>query len=324
MKITRKQFLQVTAGAATCAAVTSSGLLAASCAQGAKVGPKRGVSIYSYSDLIGVSMTLEDCFKDMYDMDATGLEILGNGHIDGYPDPTDEWCENFKAMCTKYNITPVEYGHWVDSRLHRGRELNAQESHDMLLRDIKLANKLGFTVLRTKLGTIDNKLTPVKNWQEFIEMTLPDAEQYNTKMCPEIHSPTLLKSQMIDDYVAFIERTKTKWFGINVDLGVFQNKPRPDSQQRPGSEERELQFSLPEDIVPLLPYVYCIHAKFFNMSDDMVETTIPYDEVIAVLNKNKWDGYLLSEYEGPRDERAITSDQLRKQHIMMKRLLGEV
>jgi sugar phosphate isomerase/epimerase len=60
------------------------------------------------------------------------------------------------------------------------------------------------------------------------------------------------------------------------------------------------------------------------MSDDMVETTIPYDEVIAVLKKNKWDGYLLSEYEGPRDERAKTSDQLRKQHIMMKRLLGEV
>lgn len=34
------------------------------------------------------------------------------------------------------------------------------------------------------------------------------------------------------------------------------------------------------------------------MSDDFRETTIPYPEIIKLLQGNGWDGYLLSEYEG--------------------------
>ena len=47
---------------------------------------KRGVAIYSYSGEYGRTMNLEDCFKDMYDMGATGIEILANSHIDSYPE----------------------------------------------------------------------------------------------------------------------------------------------------------------------------------------------------------------------------------------------
>ena len=54
----------------------------------------------------------------------------------------------------------------------------------MLVQDIKLANRLGFTIGRTKMGVIDEILTPVTNWREIIEMTLPVAEEYNFKMCP--------------------------------------------------------------------------------------------------------------------------------------------
>ncbi len=328
MKITRKEFLNVAAGAAAMAAIPSTAALSAACAQPGSGKPKRGVSVYSYSGEIFVTMTLEDCMKDMYDMGAEGLEILANGHIENYPNPTDEWCENFFALCDKYNITPVEYGHWVDSRLYDGRELDAKESYDLLVRDIKLANKLGFTVMRTKLGVINGSLEPVTNWREFIEMALPEAEAYNVKMCPEIHRPTLLKSQMIDDYVEFIERTGTKNFGINIDFGVFQHAAAPTEMgggMLSYEGEYDNPYSVPEDMIPLLPYTYCCHAKFTNMSDDLVETTIPYDEIINILIEHKWDGYLLSEYEGPyREEPGYSSDQLRKQHIMMKRLLGEV
>lgn len=287
-------------------------------------GPKRGVSIYSYSGEFGVTMTLEDCLADMYDMEAEGLEILANGHIKDYPDPSDDWVENWFAMMKKYDIVPVEYGHWVDSRLHKGRELDSKESYDMLIQDIKLANRLGFTVMRTKLGVIDEDLTPVKNWREFIEMALPDAEKYNVRMCPEIHMPTHLKSKMIDNYVEFIEKTGTKNFGLNIDFGVFVNNPTPEMKEmmkRIGGYVGDK----PEDIIPLLPYVYACHAKFVNMSDDLIETTTPYDEIIDILIRHNWDGYLLSEYEGPNKEvPGYSSDQLRRHHVMMKKLLGEV
>ena len=76
--------------------------------------PKRGVSLYSYSGEYGVTMTMEDMFADMSDMGAEGLEILANGHIEGYPEPTDEWVENWFRLLDKYKIKPVEYGHWVE------------------------------------------------------------------------------------------------------------------------------------------------------------------------------------------------------------------
>jgi sugar phosphate isomerase/epimerase len=319
MAITRKQFLQMAAGAATLAAVSLSGAKAAAAGQ-----PKRGVSLYSYTGDFGITMTLEDCLADMYDMNAEGLEILANTHIDGYPNPSEAWIKNWHALMAKYKIKPVEYGHWVDSRLHQGRELDAKESYAMLVRDIKLANRLGFTVMRTKLGVIDDTLTPVKNWREFIKMALPDAEKYNVRMCPEIHAPTRLKSKMIDDYVEFIVKEKTTpWFGLNIDFGVFQNKPRQDRRAQEMGSRRPFQpLDKADDMIPLLPYVHACHAKFWDMTDELAEATIPYDEVIAMLTKNGWSGYMLSEYEGPRDL-GVASDQLRKQHVMMKRLLGE-
>jgi len=191
----------------------------------------------------------------------------------------------------------------------------------MLLRDIKLANKLGFPLLRTKLGVIDDDLTPVKNWREFIAMALPDAEKYNVRMCPEIHTPTVLKSKMVDDYVEFIEKQKTKQFGINIDFSVFQTNPLPMWE---GQDMSTLKFSPVEDIVPLLPYTYVCHAKFQNMSDDFIETTTPYDKIIGLLIEHGWNGYLLSEYEGVnKDVPGYSSAQLRRQHILMKRILGQ-
>lgn len=282
--------------------------------------PKRGVSLYSYSGDYGITMTMEDMFIEMHEMGAEGLEILANGHIDGYPEPSEAWLENWFRLLEKYQIRPVEYGHWVDSRMYKGRELTTQESYNMLLRDIKLANKLGFTVMRTKLGVIDDTLSPVKNWREFIEMALPDAERYNVRMCPEIHNPTVLKSKMVNDYVEFIEKTGTKHFGLNIDFGIFQTNPFKMFEM----DGPPMEFSPVEDLADYLPYTYACHAKFYNMTEDFVETSTPYDKIIQLMVKHKWDGYLLSEYEGHhKDIPGYVSDQLRKHHVMLKRLLGE-
>lgn len=287
--------------------------------------PKRGVSAYSYHGEYGITKNLENILEEMDDIGAYGLEILGNSHIDGYPNITDEWFENWNRMIKKYNIVPVEYGHWVDSRLFEGRELTVEESVAALERDFKIANKLGFKILRTKLGVIDDELTPVKNWREFIKEALPLAEKYDVRMCPEIHSPTILKSKMIDDFVDFIKETGTKYFGLNIDFSIFQTGDNslvgfgPNDFVGPPCEHSKV-----EDIIPLLPYVYCCHAKFLRMDDNFNEVVIPYKEIIKVLKEHEWDGYLLSEYEGPNsDVPGYTSEQIRKHHVMLKRLLEE-
>lgn len=71
-------------------------------------GPKRGVALYSYSAEFGLTKSLEECFEDVHDMGAHGIEILANTHIENYPYPTDEWVEKWFRLCDKYEIIPVE------------------------------------------------------------------------------------------------------------------------------------------------------------------------------------------------------------------------
>ena len=283
-------------------------------------GPKRGVALYSYSAEYGMTKDFKDCFEDMYDMGAHGLEILANTHIENYPYPTDEWVEEWFRLLDKYEIVPVEYGNWIDSHMLGYRDLTTEESYELLARDMRLAHRLGFTVMRTKMPVISSKLDPVENWREIIKMALPLAEELNIKMCPEIHAPTNLDSEMVRNFVEFIEETGTKHFGLNIDFGVFQNNFDKEPPER-----RHFMGSKPEEIIPLLPYVYCCHAKFNDMSDDFEETTIPYKEVVDIMKEHGWDGYLLSEYEG-RDKYDLgyeVGQTLRKHHIMLKRYLGD-
>jgi hypothetical protein len=78
-------------------------------------------------------------------------------------------------------------------------------------------------------------------------------------------------------------------------------------------------------MIPLLPYTYACHAKFTHMTDELVEATHPYEAILRVMREQKWQGYMLSEYEGDnKDVIGHSSDQLRRQHVMMKRYLGEV
>jgi len=145
-------------------------------------GTKRGVALYSYSAEFGQTKTLEDLFEELCDMGDHGIEILANTHIENYPYPTDEWGDKWFRLCDKYQVVPVEYGNWIDSHVLRHRDLTSEEAYEMLARDIRLAHRLGFKVMRTKMPVINEKLEPVLNWREIIKMALPLAEQLDIKV----------------------------------------------------------------------------------------------------------------------------------------------
>lgn len=286
-------------------------------------GPKRGVSLFSYSDLLDVCMTLEDCLADIYDMGATGVEILAS-HVEGYPNPSVAWVNKWFQLLDRYGLEPAEFGHWYDIRLYGDRYLTPEEALEYVVRDLKIASELGFKVLRTKLTVINVNCDPVSGWQDYVKRALEYAEKYDVRMCTEVHRPTVLTTAHIYEYLSFIEETGTKHFGFNVDFGTFQNVfPKPGE---PGATYRyslPTTYSKPEDIKLVLPYTYCCHAKFNYVNDDFEETTIPYREVLKILVDSGYQGYLISEYEGPRkDEMDFVCDQLRRHHILMKRIMG--
>jgi sugar phosphate isomerase/epimerase len=81
----------------------------------------------------------------------------------------------------------------------------------------------------------------------------------------------------------------------------------------------------PRNMLDYMPYIHHIQAKFYEMTDDGVEYSIPYDKIIPVLIEGGYTGYLSSEYEGNRhiqDAFDVDSvEQVRRQHAMFQRLL---
>ena len=142
-------------------------------------------------------------------------------------------------LCDKYEIVPVEYGNWIDSHVLGDRDLTTEESLEMLKRDIRLAHRLGFKVMRTKMPVINDLLEPVENWREIIKGALPLAEELDIQMCPEIHTPSNLKGKLVTDFVEFIRETGTKHFGLNIDFQSSEQSLRKEN----GSIQTLLQIS---------------------------------------------------------------------------------
>src|ERR1039458_5675419 len=221
--MTRKSFLQTMAGAAAVAAMPSS----AAPAPEPKI--KLGVTLYSYTGDYQVTMSLEDCIAEVADLGGEGIEILSETHIPGYPNPETKWIDQWHNWMAKYKTKPTCYDCWIDSRLRKDRTLTVQESLDFLLMDMKLANRLGFKIMRPKLGVVTPDLMPDQVWRETIERALPQAEKLDVRIAPEIHAPTPLKSHIVDTYMDLITKTKTKYFGFLIDFSVDRKSTRLNS-----------------------------------------------------------------------------------------------
>ncbi|WP_367281260.1 C-glycoside deglycosidase beta subunit domain-containing protein [Demequina lignilytica] len=287
---------------------------------------KYGVSTYSYTGDMNTVMTLEDAMAHVADLGATGFEILGEGNVAGYPDPTTEWIDRWFAGLERYGLKPTNFGSWIDSRMWLDRDLTVDEGAAALERDIRLAARLGFSFVRPKIGVVSLDLVPHPIWDEAVERNLELAQEKGIVICPEIHSPTPIKHKVVDDYLAFIERTGTRNFGLLIDTGIFMT--RTAFQGMDGKEpENEDDVPVPlrplhvpaSDLAEVLEHVVFIQAKFYEVDDDLVDVHIPWEPVLQVLRDGGYEGYLSSEYEGPRiPYRGI--EQVRRQHAMFHKL----
>jgi len=283
-----------------------------------------GVSLYSYTGEYGVTMTLDDCVEDVADLGATGLEILGEAHVAGYPSPSAQWIDAWFARLERFALTPTCYGSWVDTRRFPGRPMSVDEAVDQLETDIRLAATLGFSFVRPKLGVVTSDLEPDPVWEPATERVLDLAAEKGIVICPEIHWPSVIRSKVVDDYLAFIDRTGTGHFGLLMDTGVFQTRMH---HRRGGVASRLGEGSARPPEVPVVPvsdledvldHVVHVQAKFYEIDDSLADHYIPWDEFLALIVRRGWSGYLSSEYEGDSGIGRAT-DQLRRQHALIRR-----
>ena len=177
-------------------------------------------------------------------------------------------------------------------------------------------------MLRSMTGFGKGEASFVEGQHLVVEVSSVNRKQLEVRTAfpPELVSQEIPARKMVQEYVQFIDETGTKNFALNIDFSVFRTK-------FDNGEWRDPAFSpnVPEDIIPLLPYVACCHAKYFHVDENFQETHVPYEEILNILKEHNWDGYLLSEYEGADkyEPGYEVGQMLRRHHILMKNILGD-
>jgi sugar phosphate isomerase/epimerase len=359
----RRDFLAATSAVAMAASLPRN--LLAEEAKTSKI--KRGVTLYSYQEeYYQHYMTLEDCLAELASIGATGVQLIAEEMVPNYPNPPQAWVDNWHALLAKYHLEPTNLDTFVDVYVGGHRNMSLQESVDVLVGQVKLANRLGFKVVRPTTGPVEHAAV------DMVERALPSAEKLDVRIAPEIHAPIPLDGQYINSYLELIHRTGTKHMGFTLDFGVFVKRlPRVmlDYWKRHGADQQAVDYvrkafedGVPQDKViaaiqkmnpsegnmglagtawgygpfknspsqlkSMAPYIYNIHGKFYEMTDELVEYSIPYDEIIPALVQLGYSHSIDSEYEGQRwTQDVINTDsceQVRREHVMLRRLFGEL
>jgi sugar phosphate isomerase/epimerase len=314
---------------------------------------KRGVSLYSYQEEFFLQkMSLEDCIAAAAKTGATGIEILGEQSIVGFPKLTDAFVDQWFGWMDKYGVTPVCHDMFMDYSKFKNRRFTEEEALQSFIRDIKFANKLGFKVIRVIVN-----VSP-----ELMEKAASYAEEYDVKLGIEIHSPWHINSAWMTRHWEVMEKTGSKYLGFIPDMGMFTKRlarVQVDNLIRKGADEKIAEFvcsqhekgvmaeyiiaevrqmsqrpmdiavaelsrhniyNNPNSLLQHADRIFHIHAKFYEMLEDYTEYSIPYKEVIEVLKKCSFQGYLSSEYEGNRHIQDIMEvdsvEQVRRQQVM--------
>lgn len=324
------------------------------------MGIKRSVSLYSYQEEYFLrKFTLEDCIAKTASLGARGIEVLGEQMFPGFPRLSDAFVDQWHGWMAKYGTTPVCHDMFLDTKKFKNRRLTQDEEVESVIRDLKFANRLGFTVMRIIVSA-----SP-----ETMERCLPYAEKYGVRMGVEVHAPYSLDHPWIQRHLEVAERTGSKFYGVVPDFGIFTSRfPRVQRDRfvrngvRPhiadfitseyekrvlaeyivgnvremGGTPIEIQmaeqtrhqvWSNPKRLLEYIPRIFHIHGKFYEMIDDRTEYSIPCAEVLAVLKQGGYEGYISSEYEGNRHiEDAFPVDsfeQVRRHQAMLTQLTGE-
>ena len=89
---------------------------------------------------------------------------------------------------------------------------------------------------------------------------------------------------------------------------------------------RHFVYTDPKILVDNMPYIVHIHGKFYDITTDLQETSIPYMDVINVLKDAGYQGYICSEYEGNRhiqDYMEVDSiEQVKRHQLLLESVIG--
>jgi sugar phosphate isomerase/epimerase len=321
---------------------------------------KRGISLYSYQEEYFLrKLTLEQCIAQASAIGALGIESLAEQMMPGFPSLSDAFYDQWHGWMAKYGTVSVCHDMFLDTKRINGRLLSQDECVESIVRDLKHASRLGCKVMRMLVFVspeLMEKCLPfaekydikmglevhspwhfdhpwVTRHAEMIQRTgtrhagfIPDMGIF-TKRLPRVMKERALRNGATPAILDYVSAAHEQ--GILCEYIIAEARIMGGNLVDMGFAEatRHNVYSPPKRLLEFMPFIFHIHAKFYDMVDEQHEYGIPYDKIVPVLIQGGYDGYLSSEYEGNRhiqDAYEVDSiEQVRRQHVMFRRLLGE-
>jgi sugar phosphate isomerase/epimerase len=321
---------------------------------------KRGVSLYSFQEEYYLrKMSLEDCIAKCAEFGAFGIETIAEQMMPGFPALADSFYEQWHAWMKEYKTVPTCHDMFLDTKLVKGRPLTDDEMVASLVRDIKHASKLGCFCIRILVITpphIMELCAPIAEehgvkllleihspWHfthewivkhiEVMERTksgilglMPDLGIFVRKFPSVIYERSLRNGatpELVKEIVAAYDNHEDL---AGLPAAVKDKGGNKEDVILAGAVGHYCDVD-PRLMIDYMPLIHHVHGKFYEMTEDCREPSIPYVEIISALKEGGYTGYISSEYEGNRhiqDAFAVDSvEQVRRHQVMLQRLIGE-
>lgn len=321
-------------------------------------GIKTCVSLYSLQDeYLNHRMDLKDCLSYVKACGAQGVEILPDQMIKRTPEPSEEDLADWFDGLKETGLTPVAADVFLNTNLYKNRTLTRRECIELLVKEIKLADKMGIRLIRL--------VSMVPYW--VLEPLLPYCEQYNVTVALEVHAGMAFDEPATLSYIAEMKRLNSKYVGLVIDTGIFCRRfPRvvrayessvgsspimfdfiestftetgdfhqymkqsgwkfpPEIDAQLNDHDRMMAHIMdgyenyPYEVLDeYLPYIKHFHFKMFEMTEEGPEYSMDYKGLLRYLHDHNWEGYVSTEYEGNRFTLAGMPMQEKKQIAMQQ------
>ena len=297
---------------------------------------QQGVTLYSFQDeYVWGKLTLEGCLAELQKMGAEGVELLGDQMVDNSPNPEESFYTSWKSWLNKYNLAPVCDDIFINTTLYKNRRLTTRESIAALKAEIAHAHKMGFKIVRMVSQTPNEIIMPCLDFAqehdvqmaleihagssgidlpmsiEFIDIMTRANSLYIglvfdmglfCRKFPRVITNYFRREGTSEAIISYVEQA----YLDHKDMRNLNKEEMLQKYIKNPMDEEFMEYCYhfennPLEIMkPYLGFVKNIHGKFYEMTGDYVEYSIPYDQIIPFLKTNHYHGFICSEYEGNR------------------------
>ena len=317
------------------------------------------VTLYGFTEqwVNNPEFELEDMFKLLNRWGIKKFEVIAPQTFARYPLPSDEEIERLLELCGKYGVRPFSYGGYLDIGKITDHDLDDREVLHEIRCDLITARRLGCEYLRytpLPLHLIGDVARLAETYGVKVAMEIHSPSKPSDPnvqaMMKEIQATGSSYIGLLPDFGCFIEKPNPLMIRRYLGMGakkelldfIVENRHNGYTEESMWDKIRQmgggnverlaiselfgfLSFAPKADLegfASILPSCFYFHGKFFHIGEDLVETTIPYEELLRLAVEGGFQGTIMTEYEGHCFYLNDAEEQIER-HLKMTRNILE-